>query len=78
MTRTIIGTIALLALAGCGGSADEPKGNMTAAEVAEEVGEVSIRPGQWEVTNEIVSATAQGLPAEALKAMTGQKTTVRN
>ncbi|WP_324750908.1 DUF3617 domain-containing protein [Sphingomonas sp. LY54] len=78
MTRTIVCTAALLALAGCGGSADEPKGNMTAAEVADEVGAVMLKPGQWEVTNEIVSATAKGLPAEALKAMTDQKTTVRN
>jgi hypothetical protein len=37
-----------------------------------------MEPGQWEATNEIVSANAPGLPAEALKQMVGQKSTVSN
>ena len=42
---------------------------------------MKIEPGQWEATNEIVSVSAPGVPAEAmasLKGMVGQKSTVSN
>jgi hypothetical protein len=39
---------------------------------------LKMRPGQWEATNEVVSASAPGMPAEAMKGMVGQKTTVSN
>jgi hypothetical protein len=39
---------------------------------------MKIEPGQWEATNEIISATAPGVPADALKTMVGQKSTVSN
>jgi hypothetical protein len=39
---------------------------------------VKLEPGQWEATNEILSATAPGIPPEALRQMVGQKTTVSN
>src|SRR3546814_8697170 len=35
-------------------------------------------PVAWEATNEIVSVSAPGVPAEALSQMIGQKTTARN
>ena len=68
----IAATVLLLAACDSGGGG----GNMTAEEVAEEMSGMKMRPGQWSATNEIVSASAPGLPAEALKQMTGQKTTV--
>lgn len=68
--------LSLLALGACNSS--EPKGNMTAEQVADELAQMKIRPGRWVATNEILSAKAPGMPAEALKAMIGQKTSVEN
>ena len=67
-----IASAALIALAGCSGG---NKGEQSAEEVAKEMASLKMRPGQWEATNEIVSATAPGLPPEALRSMVGQKTT---
>ena len=65
----------LLALAGCGGA--EKDGNMTAEEVAGQLSGMKITPGQWEATNEILSVTAPGMPADVTKQML-RKTTVLN
>jgi hypothetical protein len=46
---------------------------MTAEEVAEEMSALKIEPGQWQATNEILSASAPGLPADALKQMAGRR-----
>jgi hypothetical protein len=70
---------AALVLAGCGGQQPaEADRNMSAEEVAEELQGMKIEPGQWEATNEIVSATAPGMPGDIMKQMVGQKTTVSN
>jgi Protein of unknown function (DUF3617) len=68
---------ALIILCSC---SDEPeKGRaMTAEEVADELSAMKIEPGQWEATNEILSASAPGMPQDALKQMVGQKTTMQN
>ena len=67
------------ALAACGSEPEaETQGNMTAEEVADELSGMKIEPGQWEATNEIISASAPGVPADALKSMVGQKSTVSN
>ena len=66
------------ALVACGSEPEEKKGEMTADEVAAELKGMKIEPGQWEATNEIISATAAGVPADALKSMVGQKSTVSN
>ena len=76
MTRHLPWLAGLLLLAGCGDQ--EKKGNMSAEEVAGELASVKIVPGQWEATNEIVSATAPGMPEGVLADMIGRKTTVRN
>ncbi len=68
----------LCALAACGSEPEEKKADMTAEQVAEKLKGMKIEPGQWEATNEIVSATAPGVPADALKQMVGQKSTVSN
>ncbi|HEX8533707.1 MAG TPA: DUF3617 domain-containing protein [Allosphingosinicella sp.] len=67
-----LASAALIALAGCSGG---NKGEQSAEEVAKEMASLKMRPGQWEATNEIVSATAPGLPPEALRSMVGQKRT---
>ena len=66
------------ALAACSSEPKTEGDNMTAEEVAEELSDMKIEPGQWEATNEIVSASAPGVPAHALKNMVGQKSTVSN
>ena len=69
----------LFGLAACDNIAQPTKGRqMTAEEVAEELAEMKIEAGQWEATNEIVSATAPGMPPDMLKQMVGNKTTVQN
>lgn len=70
---------ALALLAGCGDTAaDAPKGEMTANEVAAEMSSIELEPGQWEMTQEIVEASAPGMPEAALAQMRGQKTTVQS
>jgi hypothetical protein len=76
--RHLSASAALLLLAACGGQeTDEPR-NMSAEEVAETLSGMKIEAGQWEATNEIVSATAPGMPGDVMKQMIGQKTTVSN
>ena len=81
--RSLLLPIALAgALTACGSKSEpESGGNMTAAEVADELSDMKIEPGQWEATNEILAVGAPGVPAEALaslKSMIGQKSTVSN
>lgn len=68
----------LLALAACSQEPEEKGRQMSAEEVADELSEMRIEPGQWEATNEILSANAPGMPEGMLKQMVGQKTTVQN
>jgi hypothetical protein len=75
--RLILGVVVpLLALQSCG--KEEPGRKQSAEEVAEEMSSLKIEPGQWEATNEILSASAKGLPDSALEQMTGKKDTVRD
>ena len=76
MNRSIVCCAAILLLASCGQA--EEKRQQSAEEVAKEMSAVKLEPGQWEATNEILSAEAPGLPPEALRQMVGQKTTVSN
>ena len=76
--RSYLLPLALVAgLAACGSEPDK-KGDMTAEEVADQLKDMKIQPGQWEATHEIVSASAPGIPADSLKSMVGQKSTVSN
>lgn len=76
--RSYLLPLALVAgLAACG-SEPEKKEDMTAEEVADQLKDMKIQPGQWEATHEIVSASAPGIPADSLKSMVGQKSTVSN
>ena len=70
------GLIALLLLAACG-SPDKGR-EQSPEEVAKEMSAVKLEPGQWEATNEILTASAPGIPPEALRQMVGQKTSVSN
>jgi hypothetical protein len=78
MRRLLLPLALAGALASCGSEPETGDGNMTAEEVAEELSGMKIEPGQWEATNEIISVSAPGVPANALKGMVGQKSTVSN
>lgn len=69
---------ALLALSGCGNSEQEAGDQMSAEQVAQQMAKMKMEPGQWEATNEILSASAPGIPPDALRQMVGQKNTVSN
>ncbi len=80
MRLAVLTLAALIPLSACN-LFDAPKeegGEMSAEEVAEQLSEMKIQPGQWEATNEIISASAPGVPEEALAQMIGQKSTVSN
>lgn len=69
--------LAAALVAGCGGAEREER-TMSANEVAAELAGLSIRPGLWETSSEIVSATAPGMPREMTRAMLGQRSAMRN
>lgn len=76
----IMMSAALLGLAACGSGGD---GNEKAAEGKSGAGkpaiaEVRLKPGQWEITHEIVSMEAPGMPEGAMAGLAGKKTTMRN
>jgi hypothetical protein len=75
--RPLVPFLILAAASGCGQEPEKGR-KQTAAEVAEEMASLKMEPGQWEATNEILSATAPGLPEGALKQMVGQKSTISN
>lgn len=77
MKHRLLCYAALVSLAACGNSGEKGR-EMTAEEVAEEMSAMKMDPGQWEATNEILSATAPGMPPDALRQMVGQKNTVSN
>ena len=77
MKPTLFASTILLTLAACG-QGEEKGRKQTAQDVAKEMAALKMEPGQWEATNEILSASAPGLPEQALKQMVGQKTTVSN
>jgi hypothetical protein len=67
---------ALLLLAACDRA--EKGAQQSPEQVAEEMAALKLEPGQWEATNEILTASAPGIPPEALRQMVGQKTSVSN
>lgn len=76
---------ALLALGACGKSEDKTEGDgeaQSAQEIAAQVEKVSLQPGEWETTSEIVDAkienAPEGMPAGMMDAMKGRKTSVKS
>jgi len=64
----------LLGLAACGGTAEEEAGNEgVSAKAAAAGSDIKLDPGQWEMTYEVTSIDAPGLPAGAMAAMAGKK-----
>lgn len=78
---TALAIAAAAALAACGSGEEDVSEaasegrEMSADEVAEEIEDMRLRPGQWEVTSEVVSVEAEGMPEAALSQMRNTKTT---
>ena len=75
MHRAALVMAALLAAAGCG---DRPSGNMSAADVAEELAQMRIDPGLWELSSEVVEVSAPDLPREVRNRMVGPRSRLRH
>jgi hypothetical protein len=72
MKKHLILSAAVLALAACGSSGTGGNGSGGAGG-----GGISLQPGEWEMKSEVVSITAEGLPAgmtEGMKANAGSTT----
>ena len=74
--RLVLPLLPLAFAAGCG-EAPGPQ-NMSAAQVAEELAEISIEPGLWQLTSEIIDVRAPGLPVEVRNRMIGPRSQMRN
>ena len=70
--------MALLAfvLPACDGRREE-SGNISASEVANRLAEVSIEPGLWETSSEVVGVSAPDLPYEVRRRMIGPRPSAR-
>lgn len=69
MKKGLILAAALLALAACGEEPQPEARNMSAEEVAAELSSVTIEPGLWESSSQIVDVSAPNLPVEAKNMM---------
>ncbi|WP_164847347.1 DUF3617 domain-containing protein [Sphingobium algorifonticola] len=83
MKTVIVMGCAALMLAGCDKGAEQAAtGPMSAKQVADAMDSVKLEPGEWEATQEIVdvkmTGVPEGMPAEAMKQMIGQKNTVKH
>ena len=67
---------AFLASSGCG--RPEQARNMSVEEVAEELANMRIEPGLWELTSEVVEVRAPDLPREVRNRMVGPRSRLRN
>jgi len=74
LVRSGIAAALMLALAACGGAAeDEPGNDGVSAKAAAAGSDIKLDPGQWEMTYEVTDVDAPGLPAGAMAAMAGKK-----
>lgn len=66
----------ILLLAGCGHGTKG--GKQSAEEAAQQMKGFKMKPGEWEVTSEILSATSPSMPPEAIRQMVGRKSSTRS
>ena len=64
-----------LLAAACG--AQEVAGNQTETEIANQLSEVTIEPGLWETSSEVVSVSAPDLPLQVQRRMIGPRPSAR-
>lgn len=70
----------LLAAPGCGGGDEEAGANAATDRnaVAADLAQVQVRPGLWEVSSELLSASQPGMPVELAERMKGPRGAVRH
>ena len=84
MKKLIISIAAVTLIAGCSdnGADKDGDGKITNEEVAAEMNEVNLEPGEWENTVEIIDVNIEGLPEGApagmMDSIKGQKTTSKS
>ncbi|MEO9601530.1 DUF3617 domain-containing protein [Parasphingorhabdus sp.] len=84
MNKLLFSVAALSLMGGCSdkGADHDGDGKITTAEVIEEMNEVTLEPGEWENTVEIVDVAIDGLPegtpASIMDSMKGQVTTTKS
>jgi hypothetical protein len=76
--RLICAAAAFLALAACGSAKKEEPTEMSPEDVADEMSGLKMNPGMWEITNEILSATAPGISQDKFKGMVGKRPPLRS
>ncbi|GLT01510.1 hypothetical protein GCM10007897_29040 [Sphingobium jiangsuense] len=80
MLPILLAGSAVLMLAACGKEPETAR-NQSAEEVASEMKKITLLPGEWETTQEVVDVklegAPEGMPAGAMDAMKGRKTTVK-
>lgn len=76
--RRQLALLPFLGLAAACGGAPQPSGNMTAAEVAGTLEQISIEPGLWEVASAVTDVRGPNLPYDARRRMIGPRTTIRH
>ena len=84
MKKILASAAAIALIAGCSDSGADADGDgkITAEEVAKEMNEVTLEPGEWENTVEIVDVKIEGLPEGApagmMDSMKGRTTTSKS
>ncbi|GAB5486700.1 MAG: hypothetical protein Pars2KO_02700 [Parasphingorhabdus sp.] len=84
MKKILISVAALAVISACSdnGADKDGDGKITNEEVAAEMNEVNLEPGEWENTVEIVDVKIEGLPEGApagmMDSIKGQKTTTKS
>ena len=73
-----VAVLLALSLAACSKEPERKAGTVAAADVAAEAKKLKLAPGEWETTTLITDMQVPGLPADAMKAATGTRTTTRN
>lgn len=72
------GAAALLTLAACGDGGGDGNATKSDGNSAPAAPRVQIRPGLWEVSSEILSASEQGLPSELAQRARGRRQVARH
>ncbi|MEH6661182.1 MAG: DUF3617 domain-containing protein [Parasphingorhabdus sp.] len=84
MKKLLVSVAVLSLIGGCSdqGADHDGDGKITAEEVAEEMNRVTLEPGEWENTVQIVDVKVEGLPegmpAGVMDRMKGQTTTTKS
>lgn len=75
LTRLAAALLMILPVAACGGREER---NMSVEEVADQLSNMRIEPGLWELTSEVLEVRAPDLPREVRNRMVGPRSRLRH